>query len=209
MATKKAPSKGKSAARKKAATKKTQSKAAPQGEGLFYQFRREIMGALCLLLALLIFLSSLDKTSALAKLFMGLVGETGLYVLPLGLVLCSVALFSHGDRPVTMRILCSLSFAFLVSAISHLALNRSQAEWSASVLRLLYLEGKTGASGGVIGGLIAMLFSILGGKIAAWAICILLLLITIPASLNLTLTGLLRAINNHRDELHRKKREEE
>ena len=209
MATKKAPSKGKSAAKKKAAPKKTQSKAAPKGEGLFYQFRREIMGALCLLLALLIFLSSLDKTSALAKLFMGLVGETGLYVLPLGLVLCSVALFSHGDRPVTMRILCSLSFAFLVSAISHLALNRSQAEWGASVLRLLYLEGKTGASGGVIGGLIAMLFSILGGKIAAWAICILLLLITIPASLNLTLTGLLRAINNHRDELHRKKREEE
>ena len=96
MATKKAPSKGKSAARKKAATKKTQSKAVPKGEGLFYQFRREIMGALCLLLALLIFLSSLDKTSALAKLFMGLVGETGLYVLPLGLVLCSVALFSHG-----------------------------------------------------------------------------------------------------------------
>ena len=199
-----------------AASKKSQ-KSAPKGrakkpapkqqplreQGVLSQFRKEIWGGVCVLLALLVILSGLDKTSALARFFLGMVGEIGLAVLPVGLILCAIALFFHGEKPVTMRVLCSLTFAFLVSALAHLAIGESKAVWGMDMFGVLYAEGGQGLSGGMIGGLLAMLFSLPGGTAVGWAICILLLLVTLPASLNLTITGLLRAINDHRDELRR------
>ena len=178
-------------------------------QSVFSHFKKEIWGVACGILALMVLLSSLDKSSFLARLFMGLVGDAGLYVLPVGLILCAIALLFHGDRPVLMRVLCSLSFAFLISALVHLAKDSSSAKWGLSMFPTLFEEGKQNLSGGVIGGFLAMLLSLPGGKIAGWALCILLLLITLPSSLNLTLTGLLRAINNHRDELRRQGKEEE
>ena len=175
-------------------------------ESVFHQFRREIWGGVCALLAVLVILSALDKSSFLARFFMGMTGSVGLVVLPIGLALCAIALIFHGERPVTMRVLCSIGFALLVSALAHLALNASQAEWGLDMFGLLYEEGIAHLSGGVLGGFLAMLFCLLGGKPVGWGICILLLLVTLPASLNLTLTGLLRAVNNHRDELRRQNR---
>ena len=169
-------------------------------------FRKEIWGGVCFLLALLILLSGLDEQSTLAIFFMGMVGHIGLVVLPIGLLLCVIALFFHGEKPVTMRVFCSLSFALLVSALAHLAIGESKAVWGGEMFGVLYQEGAQHLSGGVLGGLLAMLFSEPGGIAVGWAIGILLLIITLPASLNLTLTGLLRAINAHRDELHRKDR---
>ena len=184
--------------------KKAPSKQQPlRQQSVLSQFRREIWGGVCGLLALLIILSGLDKSSALARFFMGISGHVGLVVLPMGLVLCAVALFFHGGKPVTMRVLCSLSFALLVCAIAHLGINRSQASWGAEMFGVLYEEGCRNLSGGVLGGLLAMLFCLPGGRPVGWAVCILLLLVSLPASLNLTLTGLLRAINDHRDELRR------
>ena len=188
----------------KSAKKKAPARQQPlRQESVLSHFRREIWGGVCGLLALLIILSSLDKTSALARFFMGISGRVGLVVLPMGLVLCAVALIFHGGKPVTMRVLCSLSFALLVCAIAHLGINRSQASWGAEMFGVLYEEGARNVSGGVLGGLLAMLFCLPGGRPVGWAVCILLLLVTLPASLNLTLTGLLRAINDHRDELRR------
>ena len=172
-------------------------------ESVFSQFKREIWGGVCALLALIIILSSLDKSSALARFFMGMVGQIGLFALPFGLILCAIALFFHGDRPVTMRVLCALCFALLVSTVSHLAIDASKAVWGLDMFGVLYEEGAQNLSGGVLGGFLAMLFCLPGGKAVGWAICIILLLISLPASVNLTLTGLLRAINEHRDELRR------
>ena len=47
-------------------------------ESVLSHFKKEIWGVACGLLALLVILSSLDKTSFLARLFMGLVGDGGL-----------------------------------------------------------------------------------------------------------------------------------
>ncbi len=182
--------------------KKTASKRPPsKGEqlGLYRKFYREIWGVICLLLAILVALSVFDKRSALARLFMGLVGDVGLYVLPVGLLLCFVALVFHGGQKVAWRVVCSLAFAFVVSAIGHLAINASDAAWNSHLFPTLYTEGVAGDSGGIIGGLIALAFSSIGGKAVAWAVCILLLIVTLLASLNLTITGLLRAINKHRE----------
>ncbi len=190
--------------KKRPAAKKTASRQQPmREESIFSHFKREIWGSVCVLLALLVILSGLEKGSVLARFFMGIVGQTGLIVLPIGLILCAVALFFHGGRPVTMRVLCSLGFALLVAAVAHLAIGASKAAWGLDMFGVLYAEGSQNLSGGVLGGLLAMLFCLPGGKAVGWAICILLLLIALPASLNLTLTGLLRAVNDHRDELRR------
>lgn len=174
--------------------------------GILSEFRKELWGGVCVLLALLILLSGLDRESVLARFFMGMVGHVGLVILPLSLILCAIALFFHGGKPVTMRILCSLGFALLVSALAHLVIGESRAVWGGEMLGVLYREGADNLSGGLLGGLLAMLFCLPGGNAVGWAVCILLLIVTLPASLNLTLTGLLRALNDHRDELHRKDR---
>ncbi len=205
MASKKKPKK--TAA--KGGTKRAAQKRQPLREqSVFSQFKREIWGGICALLALLIILSSLDKSSALAHFFMGMVGRIGLIVLPIGLVLCAIALFFHGGKPVTMRVLCSISFALLVSALAHLAIGKSEAVWGLDMFGVLYREGVENLSGGVFGGLLAMIFCLPGNRPVGWAVTILLLLVTLPASLNLTLTGLLRAINDHRDELRRQDKPE-
>ena len=202
MASNKKKNKKRSAA--KGGAKRSASRQTPMREqSVFSQFRKEIWGGVCVLLALLVILSGLDKQSALARFFMGMVGQTGLIVLPIGLILCAIALFFHGEKPVTMRVLCSLSFALLVSALAHLAIGESRADWGLDMFGVLYAEGAEHLSGGVLGGFLAMLFCLPGGKPVGWAVTILLLLVTLPASLNLTLTGLLRAINEHRDELRR------
>ena len=177
-------------------------------QSVLSHFKREIWGGVCALLALIILLSGLDKTSALARFFMGVGGRVGLIVLPIGLVLCAIALFFHGGKPVVMRVLCSLSFALLVSAVAHLAIDQSKAVWGLDMFGVLYAEGPQHLSGGVLGGLLAMLLSLPGGRAVGWALCILLLLASLLASVNLTLTGLLRAINEHRDELRKQDRPE-
>ncbi len=204
-------------AKKKNAKKRSSAKAASgksvkqqplREESVFTHFKREIWGGVFALLALIVILSGLDKTSALARFFMGMTGRVGLIVLPIGLILCAIALFFHGNKPVTMRVLCSLSFALLVSAVAHLAIDRSTAVWGMDMFGTLYREGGQNLSGGVLGGLLAMLFCLPGGTAVGWAISILLMLLTLFASLNLTLTGFLRAINKHRDELRKQNKPE-
>lgn len=170
-------------------------------QGVFAHFKKEIWGIACALLAILVVLSGLDRDSVMARFFLGLVGEIGLFVFPVGLVLCAIALIANAGRSVAMRVFCSLSFAFLVSALAHLVMDASKAEWGVEMIGVLYEEGARGVSGGVIGGLLAMLFCLPGGKPVGWGITIILVIVTLPASVNLTLTGLLRAINEHRDEL--------
>lgn len=186
------------------AARKTAAKKAPvKKERSLAQFKREIWGVVCALLAVLVLVSNLDKGSFLSRFFMGLVGRIGIYILPIGLALCAIALLFHGNRPVTMRLLCSLGFTVVVIAMSHLAVEEAPFRWNRNLISELFRAGSAGRSGGVIGGLFAMIFSLPGGKPVGWAICIVLLVFTLPASMNLTLTGLLKAINNHRDELRK------
>ena len=201
-------SKKKGASAGKQTRKPAGKQTALREESVLSHFRREIWGGVCGLLALIILLCSFARSSALGQFFMGLAGKVGLYVLPIGLVLCAIALLFHGGKPVLMRVLCSLGFALMVSAIAHLA-SETEYRWSGALIAQLYRGGKAGTSGGVLGGLLAMLLSLPGGKPVGWALCILLLLFALPASLNLTLTGLLRAINQHREELQKQNRVKE
>ncbi len=193
---------------KKKTTKKNQKSAAPQ-ESIFYKFRKEIWGIVCLILAVVILMSNYDRASILGTILSGLFGQIGLIVLPIGLVLCFITLTFHGNRPVLMRLLCAVSAVLLCCAIAHLAVGAETDNWKGGLVGRLYSGGKEGLTGGVFGGILAMLFSLLGGEAAAWVLCILLLLVALPSSLNLTLTGLLRAINNRREQAAKERKEAE
>lgn len=195
-----------------ATTKKT-TKKAPSGkrktpaaaqvqrrEESLAQIKTDLWGLACLALAVLTALSWFDGNSALAHFFSGLVGPIGLVGLPIGLLLCAFALLTHAEA-LTMRVICSLSFALLLAALSHLILGGSKANLDGSMFSVLYQEGKEGASGGVLGGTLALIFT-RPGRLVGWGLIVMLLMITLPASVNLTLTSLLRAINKHREELH-------
>ena len=54
----------------------------PGEESVFAHFHREIWGAVCLILAILVILSSFSRNSAMARIFTGMTGQAGLYVLP-------------------------------------------------------------------------------------------------------------------------------
>ena len=98
-------------AEKKTASRKTPAKKKPASSGrskknvpekkqesVLGLYRREILGGVCVLIALLVVLSGLDHSSFLYKFFTGFVGKIGMYILPIGLVLCAIALFTHGWR---------------------------------------------------------------------------------------------------------------
>ena len=175
--------------------KKGSGKEQKQEKSLYQQFCKEIWGILCLILAIVIVFSSFGEDNLISRLFKGLLGPVSLIILPLGLVLCFIALVFHGGRPVTMRVLCSLSFVVLVSCIAHLALGPAKSQ---PIGELYALGRDQSAGGGIIGGGLAILFSLIGG-VSAWIISLLLMIVTLLSSLNLTLTGLLRAINHHRE----------
>lgn len=180
----------------KQTSKKKNTKTAKQPEKTLYQqYSKEIWGVLCLIVAVVIIFSGFGGDNLISNFVKGILGPVGLIILPIGLILCFIALMFHANRPVTMRILCSLSFVVLVSCIAHLSLGEAKAV----PVKELYEGGKVGTSGGVLGGGLAIFFSLVGG-VAAWIISLLLMIVTLFASLNLTLTGLLRAINNRREQ---------
>ena len=198
MATTKKSTQKASSGKRKAPAAKTHQ-AMPK-EAVVSQITKDLWGVGCLALAVLAALSWLDGASALSHFFSGLVGPVGQIALPIALLLCAIALLTHGDA-VAMRVICSLSFALLISALSHLILSSTQVDLNWEMFSILYRQGKEGASGGVLGGTLALFFT-RPGRLVGWGLIIMLLLITLPASVNLTLTGLLRAINKHREELN-------
>ena len=198
MATTKKSTQKASSGKRKAPAAKTHQ-AMPK-EAVVSQITKDLWGVGCLALAVLAALSWLDGASALSHFFSGLVGPVGQIALPIALLLCAIALLTHGDA-VAMRVICSLSFALLISALSHLILSSTQVDLNWEMFSILYRQGKEGASGGVLGGSLALFFT-RPGRLVGWGLIIMLLLITLPASVNLTLTGLLRAINKHREELN-------
>ena len=171
-----------------------------QEQSIFRKFYREIWGVLCLLLAIVVLLSGFAQDSVIARLFAGLFGRAGLILLPIGLILCFVALVFHRKRPVKMRVICAALFVLISCAISHLLKDGPAIGWGGEMLGKLYQGGVDGTAGGVFGGLIGMFFSLLGGRLVALVLCFLLAFIVLMASMNLTPTGVLRAINNQREQ---------
>ena len=174
-------------------------------------YRREVGAAVCLVLAVLCVLACFGLKGALLgmveTLFKGLIGS-GFYVLPFSFVMGFVILLLHDGRPVSLRVTCSLLLAVLIGALVQLVGGQTGADWSWAMFGDLWKTGCAGASGGAAAGFLAQLLEICISRIGAVLVLIVCFLLCLLTSLNMTVSGIIKAIKNRpRPEYEAPKRE--
>ena len=149
---------------------------------------------------LLFLITAILPEGALVKVirdvFYGLFGKVGFYIaIPGFLYLFIIHAFS-GKKPVTMRTICLLSFILLCGCIAHLAYKLENMPKGMQLIEELYITGKSAESGGVVCGLIAMLFRWLCGPVIPYIIFVIAGILTLLGAMNITIPSIIRAIQN-------------
>ncbi len=197
-------SKGNSGGRRTSAQSKSGSrsasrKSAPQKK----PYRREIGGAVCLLLALFgaigYFKTGEGAVIALfCDLLKGLCGY-GFYIAPPLFLLAAWILLLHRGRPVRLRLTGALILPVLIGAVLHLFLCRADYAWSLELFGQLWASGKAVASGGVLGGVLAMAFRFAFTQIGAIVILLALAAAAALCALRLTPSQILDYLREQRE----------
>ena len=166
-------------------------------------YRREIGGAVCLLLALFgaIGYFKTDEGAVIAlfcDLLKGLVGY-GFYIAPPMLLLAAWILLLHRGRPVRLRLTGALILPVLIGAVIHLILSPPEAPWSLELFGQLWTSGKSIASGGVLSGLLAMACRFAFTKIGGVVILLALAAVAALCALRLTPGQILDYLREQRE----------
>jgi len=145
--------------------------------------RREAGAAACLVVGLLTVLAIYFSVSALfldmfRALAFGLLGGGG-YALPVLLLLASGLLAFHRGRPVRLRLACLAAWALSISAFVHMMMD-CDCEESFHTPNILWIRGRDGNGGGVLGGFLNWL---LEATISRPGTIILLLLVLAASAL--------------------------
>ena len=161
---------------------------------------RYTCAALCLILFVLFLVIGLNPEGALVKLIggflMGLVGKVAFLVsIPALLYVFVILAFSKG-RPVRLRCACVALFVVFCGCVSHLVLNPQIPSDLLGAIVALYTGGATGASAGIICGGIGAGVQWLCGSVISYIVFILGAVIALLAAMRITLTSLIRAIQN-------------
>ena len=149
-----------------------------------------------LLFLITAFLPEGALVKVIRDVFYGLFGKVGFFIaIPGCLYLFIIHAFS-GKKPVAMRTICVLSFILICGCIAHLAYNLQSLPKGMPLVKELYITGKAAESGGVICGLFAMLLRWLCGPVIPYIIFIIAGILTLLASMNITIPSIIRAIQN-------------
>ncbi len=158
--------------------------------------RREIGAVVCLFLAVFSFLGYFSSDGWFIHFFRsflaGLVGR-GFYLFPPALLLCAYILFFHRGRPVRLRLVSALLIPLAISAMLHMLGCKTEYEWSIRLLAELYSDGSAAGiscCGGLFGGLLAMSFGSMFGKVGASIVFIIFVLFLLLLSFNVTVSGI-------------------
>ncbi len=144
--------------------------------------RREVGGAICLLLSLCAAVSYFGADAVFidwfATLLKGLFGY-GYWLCAPALVLAGLILLIHHGRPVTLRTTCALLLPLLFGSLTHMILLRDGYELVKGLLKMLWSSGGALQSGGAVSGLLAVgsvaTFS-RAASIVIFAVCFLVVL---------------------------------
>ena len=135
------------------------------------QNRREIWALVCIFLAIFSIICCFNTTAFLirpfASLIAGLFGQSGRYILPLALIATVVILFTSRGKPVRLRIVSVFTLILTVSAVYHLIQGEALA-WEWKVVPALFKGGIAGTTGGLLGGLLAMLLKTFSSRCCRW-----------------------------------------
>lgn len=158
------------------------------------QNRRELVGLLCILLAILCaicwFRTDAFIISGLTKLICGLGGPVTRYLLPLVLVYAALLLFGRRRKPITWRIVSAATLLLTLSALYQLIFCDVHSYGA------LYQSGIRGLSGGLLPGSIALLLSSAITRVGAVIVFLLLMLHQLLALMRISLNSLITAIKN-------------
>ena len=161
--------------------------------------RREVGAFVCLFLAVLTLLGLFGVDAVFIRLIMslirGLVGA-GVYVVPFALLLDFVILLFHDGRPVRLRVASTFVVVLCVGMMTHLLGETAFLNWKFSMVGELWRTGIAGESGGVLAGLLAMFLELIISKFGAVLLAVILLVLGVLMSFNMTVLSLYRAIRN-------------
>ena len=161
---------------------------------------RTIGAAVSFVLFVVFLLMGIKPEGALMKVLLslltGLVGKVGFYFAIPAMLYLFVIMISSKNEPVKMRSICLISFVLLCSCIHHLAVNNQTFVGGLKVIADLYKGGITGTSGGLLCGVFAMIVRWACGPVLAYILFILAAVITLLASMKITLPSIIRAIQN-------------
>ena len=161
---------------------------------------RYTCAALCLILFVLFLVILLNPEGALVKLvggfIMGLVGKVAFIVsIPALLYVFAILAFSKG-RPVRLRCACVALFVVFCGCVSHLVLNPQIPGDLLGAIAGLYTGGASGTSAGLLCSGIGAGVQWLCGTVISYIVFILGAVIALLAAMRITLTSLVRAIQN-------------
>ena len=159
--------------------------------------RREIMAAVCFILALFSFIGYFNADGAFIGFFINLVKSLvghGYFALPPALLLCSVILSFHRGRPVKFRVVCTLILPVVTGALVHLFACRLAYEISLQMLAELWKDGRELLAGGVVSGALTEVFTWLFGRIGTSVVFICAALFLLMAAFNKTIAGIVDSI---------------
>ena len=161
------------------------------------QNRREIWALVCIFLAIFSIICCFNTTAFLirpfASLIAGLFGQSGRYILPLALIATVVILFTSRGKPVRLRIVSVFTLILTVSAVYHLIQGEALV-WEWKVVPALFKGGIAGTTGGLLGGLLAMLLKTGITVVGAYIVLILVMLVQIITIMNMTVNSIITAI---------------
>ena len=205
-----ADKKRKSQAEKAAASKSQKNKNSPISKGGKMPAKsaakernipiRVISSAIFLGFFVVFLIISFNPEGALVKLLEdfvhGLIGRAGFLVsIPGFLYLFIIHAFS-GKRPVKMRSICVGAFVIICGCIFHLSLSSNNLSSNWKLLEDLYTGGIDSTTGGVICGGIAMAIQWLCGTVISYILLILAAIFTLLGAMQITITSIIRAIQN-------------
>ncbi|MBM6924764.1 DNA translocase FtsK [Pseudoflavonifractor phocaeensis] len=162
---KRTASSGRKPTAKRASTANSRSKkSAPR------PVRREVGAVVCLLLAIFAALGYFHIQAIFIDFFCGVVKGLigyGYLLLPPMLLVASGILAFHRGRPVQLRVWCALLLPVLAGGLLHLFLAKGAYNWNLDMVKLLWTQGETLTSGGVVSGGLALGLTAVFSKIGA------------------------------------------
>ena len=126
----------------------------------------------------------------------GLIGKVGFYFSIPALLYLFLIIISSKGKPIKMRSICLISFVLICGCVYHLTVNNQTFVGGFKIVKDLYVGGITGASGGLICGSIAMLVRWACGPWLPYLIFMVAGILTLLASMNITVPSIIRAIQN-------------
>ncbi len=157
--------------------------------------RREVMGVVCLLLALCVMMGLFSKegllTNALPRLLRGLFG-VGYFATVPALVVAAWILLDHRGRPVLLRTQCTLVQPYLFGVLCHLLFSRMEFPTMEGFVSRLWTAGEILEGGGVLSGATAQLLLVILGRPFAVMLLLCMTIIMLLVTFDLSVSKLVQ-----------------